>query len=201
MSGGDTSARKPGGASPAQTRRRVLALLPFGVAAAAGGGFWAMLSRMRTGGFDPHDIHAPALNRTVPDFALPGLDAAHPGFSGNDLRHIDRPVLVNFFASWCIPCVAEAPLLGRVAALLPVWGVAYENKPSDAAGFVSQTGAPFARVALDGSGRTAIDWGVSGVPESFLVRPGGIIDWHLAGALTETVVSATLPALLSRIGR
>ncbi len=183
------------------SRRRVLALLPFGVAAAAGGGFWAMLSRMRTGGFDPHDIHAPSLNRPVPSFTLPGLDPAHPGFSSDDLHRIDRPVLVNFFASWCIPCVAEAPLLGRVAALLPVWGIAYENKPSDAAGFVSQTGAPFARLAADRSGRVAIDWGVSGVPESFLIRPGGIIDWHLAGALTETAVNTTLPALLSRIGR
>ena len=183
----------------ALARRRVLALLPFGAALAAGGGFWAMLSGMRHGSFDPHDIHAPVLDRTVPAFDLPA-QAPGTGFSSADLRAITRPVLVNFFASWCIPCVQEAPVLAELGRRLPIWGIAYKDQPDNAAGFIARTGAPYARVAADRPGLAAIDWGVSGVPESFLIRPGGRIAWHLAGGLTQPVIDTELMPLVARFG-
>jgi cytochrome c biogenesis protein CcmG/thiol:disulfide interchange protein DsbE len=186
--------------APAASRRRLLMLAPLGVAAAAGTGFWAMLSGMRHGSFDPHDIHAPALNRAVPAFALPDQAPGH-GFTSADLQAGTVPVLVNFFASWCIPCVNEAPVLASLAGRLPVWGIAYKDRPDNAAGFVARTASPYARLASDRAGLTAIDWGISGVPESFLIRPGGTIAWHLPGPLTPDIVETELMPLASRLRR
>lgn len=176
------------------SRRRLLTLAPLGLAGVAGIGFWAMLSGMRVGSFDPHDIHVPVLHRPVPDFTLPDQPPGH-GFSTTELRAATGPLLVNFFASWCIPCVLEAPLLTTVASRLPIWGIAYKDRADDAAGFVARSGDPYTRLAADRSGLAAIDWGVSGVPESFLIHPGGIIAWHLAGPLTQPVVDSLMARL------
>ncbi len=183
------------------TRRRLLTLAPLGLASAAGMGFWAMLSGMQRGSFDPHDIHAPALDRKVPPFALPD-QAPGRGFSSDDLRAQAAPLLVNFFASWCVPCVVEAPVIASLEGRLPVWGIAYKDRPDDTAGFVRRSGiASYARLAADRTGFAAIDWGVSGVPESFLIRPGGSIAWHLPGPLTADVVAAELLPLAARLRR
>ena len=178
----------------------MLMLAPFGIAAAAGTGFWAMLEGMGRGTFDPHDVHTPGLNRPVPDFDLPAQPPGQ-GFSSQLLTRQTRPVLVNFFASWCIPCVLEAQTLSMVASLLPVWGIAYKDSASNAQGFIARTGDPYARLAADGSGLSAIDWGITGVPESFLIGPGGIIRWHLAGPLTEELVKSGLKPALDALGR
>ncbi|WP_419731134.1 redoxin domain-containing protein [Lichenicola sp.] len=175
----------------------MLTLVPLVGSIAVGAGFWAMLAGMRGGSFDPHDIDAPAVGRTVPDFTLPDQSPGH-GFSSAELRAATQPLLVNFFASWCIPCVIEAPILSGLRTRLPIWGIAYKDQPDNAAGFVNRTGAPYARLAADRSGLTAIDWGVSGVPESFLIRPGGRIAWHVAGPLTPEIIEGQLlPALAS----
>ncbi|GBQ25118.1 redoxin domain-containing protein [Gluconacetobacter sacchari] len=183
---------------PNPARRRLLMAAPLVVAGGAGVAFWRMLSGMRQGSFDPHDIHAPALDRPVPDFALPGLPPAQ-GFGAADLRALKAPVLVNFFASWCIPCVAEMPQLNALKDRLPIWGIAYKDKPAEAQGFVRRAGNPYARIASDLSGMTAIDWGVSGVPESFLIGPGGIIRWHSAAALDEATARRTLLPLAASL--
>lgn len=184
--------------SPSMTRRRLLMAAPLVVAGGAGAAFWRMLSGMRQGSFDPHDIHAPALNRPVPDFTLPDQQPGQ-GFGTTDLRALKVPVLVNFFASWCIPCVAEMPQLNALKARLPIWGIAYKDKPADALGFVRRAGNPYARIASDLAGMTAIDWGVSGVPESFLIGPGGVIRWHSAAALDDTTIQQTLLPLAASL--
>ncbi len=172
-------------------------LAPLGVVTAAGVGFWAMLAGMGSGRFDPHDIHTPSTGRAAPSFDLPS-QAPGAGFSSAILAAQTQPVLVNFFASWCIPCVLEAQNLTLLAQQLPIWGVAYKDAPDKARSFVDRTGNPYARIGSDRLGTTAIDWGVSGVPESFLVAPGGIIRWHLAGPLTDEAVRTALrPALSS----
>ncbi len=175
-------------------------LAPFAVAVAAGAGFWAMLAGMGSGRFDPHDVHAPSLDRAVPGFDLPS-QAPGQGFSSRLLSAQTRPVLVNFFASWCIPCVLEAQTLASVSSLLPVWGIAYKDAADDAQGFVRHTAAPYVRLASDRAGLCAIDWGVTGVPESFLVAPGGIIRWHLAGPLTDAVIQDELGPKLAALPR
>lgn len=172
-------------------------LAPFGAAIAIGGGFWAMLAGLSSGRFDPHDIHTPAAGRRVPGFDLPS-QAPGQGFSAAELARQQRPVLVNFFASWCVPCVVEGDALAQVARLLPVWGIAYKDTAENARGFVTRTGNPYSRVAADRDGMTAIDWGLSGVPESFLVAPGGWIRWHVAGPLEpDGIETGLLPALRS----
>ncbi|ACI52662.1 periplasmic protein thiol/disulphide oxidoreductase DsbE [Gluconacetobacter diazotrophicus PA1 5] len=183
---------------PNLARRRLLMAAPLAAAGVAGVAFWRMLSGMSQGSFDPHDIHAPVLNRPVPDFKLPDQTPGQ-GFGTADLRALQAPVLVNFFASWCIPCVAEMPELNALKDRLPIWGIAYKDKPDDAAGFVKRAGNPYARIAGDLSGMTAIDWGVSGVPESFLVGPGGVIRWHSAAALDADTVRGTLLPLAASL--
>ena len=90
----------------------------------------------------------------------------------------------------------EAQTLAALGRVLPIWGIAYKDHADNAAGFVTRTGTPYARLAADGSGLSAIDWGVSGVPESFLVLPGGLIRWHVAGPLPPEIIDGgVMPAL------
>ncbi len=173
-------------------RRRLLLLGPLGGAAILGAGFWAILDRMGSGSFDPHRVPSPLLGQQVPEFAL-------PGFSRADLVAQHRPVLVNFFASWCVPCVAEAPELATLGREAPIWGIAYKDKPGDVARYLAQHGNPYARIAHDDPGRVAIDWGVYGVPETFLVDAAGVIRWKFAGALTPEIVAGELRPALARV--
>ena len=179
------------------TRRHLLALVPLGLAGAAGVAFWRMLDRMKVGKFDPHDIGNPLVGRPVPKFSLPGL-GDKPGFDADALRAAaaKQPLLVNFYASWCIPCAEEADILGSLAAQgVLLWGVAYEEKDTWKK-YLEQYGDPYQRLADDRNGRVAIDWGVYGVPETFLIDRAGIVRWHRAGPLTPDAVRDELqPAL------
>ncbi|MGI4941929.1 MAG: DsbE family thiol:disulfide interchange protein [Janthinobacterium lividum] len=191
-------------------RRRLLLLAPLGVAAAGGVAFWSMLDRMSAGTFDPHGVPNPLVGHVVPAFDLPGQrlpgqtlpdGAAAAGFSSAALAAMGRPVLVNFFASWCIPCVQESPLLMQLSRTgLPIWGVDYKDKAENATDFLSHNGNPYSRVARDAAGRTAIDWGVYGVPESYLIDAQGVVRWRWAGPLDPDTVASQLLPLLRRIG-
>ena len=185
------------------TRRRLLMLAPLGVAVAGGFAFRAMLNRMEQGTFDPHGVPNPLVGHRIPDFALPaGLNqdgSPGSGFSSADLLRAAAagPVLVNFFASWCIPCVQEAEDLGRLAAArLPIWGIAYKDKPEAVAGFLARNGNPYARLARDENGMVAINWGVYGVPESYLLDHQGVVRWRWAGGLSGDVIEQQLNPLL-----
>ncbi|GBQ25153.1 cytochrome c biogenesis thiol:disulfide interchange protein DsbE [Acetobacter estunensis NRIC 0472] len=182
------------------TRRRLMMGLPLVGAGVCGVAFWKMLSGMQTGAFNPHDINAPVTGRPVPDFTLvdqpPGT-----GFAAADLRTLKSPVLINFFASWCIPCIAEMQALLDLQKQVPIWGVAYKDKPENAAGLLKHAGNPYARIGSDREGRVAIDWGVSGVPESFLIAPGGLIVWHSAAGLDNEDVRTSLNAALTKVAR
>ena len=176
--------------------RRLLLLAPFGVAVAAGAGMYSVLGRMRTGTFDPHDVPSQLLGRPVPSFDLPA-QAPGQGFGSADLQALGRPVLLNFFASWCVPCVIEHPeLMALSRAGVPIWGIAYKDTVPAASGFVARHGNPYARIARDAPGQVAIDWGVYGVPESYLIDPQGIVRWRMAGPLTPDTVSEQLQPLL-----
>ena len=179
-------------------RRRLLLLAPLGVVAAGGVAFWSMLQRMEQGSFDPHDIGNPMLGKPMPDFALPAI-ADGQGFSSDDVRKatVKQPVVLNFFASWCIPCAAEAEALAALSAQgVQIWGIAYKDKAEKTQGFLTQYGNPYARTAADRTGSTFIDFGLFGVPESFVIDKSGQIAWHLAGPIDEAITNRQLnPAL------
>ncbi len=178
--------------------RRALLLAPFGVAVVAGAGMYGVLGRMKQGTFDPHDVPSQLIGRPVPDFSLPA-QAPGQGFGNADLQALRRPVLLNFFASWCVPCVIEHPELMKLSGSgLPVWGIAYKDTVTAAADFLQTHGNPFARIARD-AGSVAIDFGVYGVPESYLLDKSGIVRWRVAGPLTAAVVEEGLRPALARL--
>ncbi|QNT79083.1 redoxin domain-containing protein [Entomobacter blattae] len=185
--------------NPTITRRRLLLGLPFAAAATVGVGFSVMLYRMHAGSFDPHNIRIPVLNKPVPEFSFAALRGIGKGFSNQDLYHITQPVLVNFFASWCIPCITENPALMALKAHLPIWGVAYKDQPDNTRNFLNHHGNPYTRIASDLEGISSLNWGLSGVPESFLILPGGIINWHMALPLTDKIIHTTLLPLLTQL--
>ena len=178
--------------------RRVLFGVPLAVTALGGVGFAVLLERMRKGTYDPQGFNNPLVGHQVPQFSLAGVDG-YKGFDQAQLVAQKKPILVNFFASWCLPCVAEAPYLaGLSRAGLNIWGINYEDKPKALAVFLAKHGNPFRRIAADPTGRTAINWGVYGVPESFLIAPGGIVRWHIAQPLIPEAIDNQLrPALAS----
>jgi cytochrome c biogenesis protein CcmG, thiol:disulfide interchange protein DsbE len=181
-------------------RRRWLLLAPLALAGGAGLGFYAMLRGLRTGDYDPRGVPSALLGKPVPEFSLPPLAGAdRPGLAAEDLRSPGRPVLVNFFASWCMPCVIEHPQLMRLArAGVPVLGVAYKDRPADSLGFLQKHGNPYARLGVDQPGRVAIDWGLYGVPETYLIDKAGLIRWRWAGPLTEDTLRQELEPLQRR---
>lgn len=180
--------------------RRLMLGIPL--AAVAGGGIasYALLQRMRTGAYNPQAFSNPLVGHKVPNFTLPAAGGHHHGFDQATLIAQTRPVLVNFFASWCVPCVEEAPYLDAVAKSgLAIWGIAYQDKPKPLALYLAKNGNPYTRLAADLSGRTAINWGVYGVPESFLIAPGGMVRWHIAGPLVPEIIETQLKPALRRL--
>jgi cytochrome c biogenesis protein CcmG/thiol:disulfide interchange protein DsbE len=178
--------------------RRLLLLAPFGATVVVGAGFLAMLFREQQGKFDPRGVPSMLLGKHVPPFVLPGdPNSSVGGFTDADLA--GRPILVNFFASWCVPCVEEAQVLMDLKrAGVPIYGIAYKDKPAATAGFLVEHGNPYARIARDEAGRVAIDWGVTGVPESYLIDPGGIVRWRFVGPMPADVATGELKQQLHK---
>ena len=133
---------------------------------------------------DPQVQPKALVGRPMPDLALPALEDGKPV----RLRELTAqgPVMVNFFASWCAPCEVEAPQLNRLAAQgVRIIGVAYKDAPSKTQGFLARLGDPYAQRLVDRDGRAGIEFGVTGVPETFLVgRDGTILDKH-TGPITQ----------------
>lgn len=187
------------------TARRLLFALPALVLLAAAAGFWAMLAGMQRGSFDPRGVPSALIGKPVPGFALEGLAGSNrPGLSSADVAAAARegPVLVNFFASWCVPCLAEHPQLMRLAAEgVPVFGINYNTgtqKDPGAVDWLSRHGDPFRRVGVDASGRVAVDFGVYGVPETYLIDRGGVVRWRMAGPITDQILADEVHPLLRR---
>jgi cytochrome c biogenesis protein CcmG/thiol:disulfide interchange protein DsbE len=174
---------------------------PLGLAVGAGAGFYAMLRGLQTGDYDPRGVPSALIGRPPPEFSLPPLEAAGlPALSSADLRApLPRPVIVNFWASWCVPCIVEHPVLMRLSREgVPVLGINYKDRANDAAAFLQRHGNPYARLGRDEPGRTAIDWGVYGVPETYLIDRQGLIRWRFAGPVTPDVLERDLRPLLRR---
>jgi cytochrome c biogenesis protein CcmG, thiol:disulfide interchange protein DsbE len=145
----------------------------------------------------PSLLPSPLVGKSAPDISLPALDAEAQNFNRAELGQ-GRPIIVNFWASWCVPCRLEHSTLQALAARkgITLYGVDYKDKPEDGRAFLSELGNPFAKINEDRDGRVSIDWGVTGVPETFVIDGKGIIRVHYAGPLNEQELERLiLPAL------
>jgi len=178
--------------------RRLMFLGPLGLLGVGGTAAYVLLQRMGAGTFDPRGVPSMLIDKTVPQFSLAAQTGAE-GFGPADLASAGKPVVVNFFASWCLPCVAEA---GQLLALkqrgVTLWGISYKDRDADTARFLKQHGNPFTRIGRDPEGNAALEFGVYGVPETYLVDKTGIVRWRWVGALTDGVVAQALDPLLKK---
>lgn len=143
---------------------------------------------------DPRVVPSPLVGKPAPEFTLPPLGAGAP-VSRQDL--LGRPLLLNFFASWCTPCLAEHPLLMRLARQgVEIVGMNYKDAPADAATWLQRHGNPYRTVLADAQGRTGIDFGVYGVPETFVLDAAGTIVHKQIGPLTEDAWREKIAPLL-----
>ncbi len=161
--------------------------------------FAALLTALAFGlSRDPAKLPTALMNRPGPDFTLPPLPPRSTPLS--DEAMIGEVRLVNVFASWCAPCIVEHPLLTRLAAEgVRIDGIAYKDEAEDARRFLQRLGDPYADIGLDLQGRAAIDWGVYGVPETFVVDREGRIRHRHVGELTEDDLKATIRPLLHEL--
>jgi cytochrome c biogenesis protein CcmG/thiol:disulfide interchange protein DsbE len=187
-------------------RRRLIVLLPLI-------GFLALaaLFLFRLGAGDPSRLPSALIGHQVPNTPLPPVEglvrdgAPVPGIAATDFN--GAVSLVNVWASWCVPCHDEAPLLMQLAQdkRIRVLGINYKDQPDNARRFIGRYGNPFSAVGADAAGRASIDWGVYGVPETFVIDREGRIAYKLVGPISadnlETVLKPQLEKALRSISK
>jgi len=178
--------------------RRLLYLLPlFGFLALAAVFKWGL-------GHDPRTIPSVLINRPVPEMALaplPGRGEAS-GLNTADLK--GRVSLVNIFGSWCIACVQEHPYLMQLKrqGVVPIHGIDWRDDPAEGAKWLAKNGDPYDKVGADPApGRTAIDFGVTGAPESFIVDKQGVIRYKHIGPISPEVWQSTLLPIIRELDK
>ena len=172
--------------------------MPLLIFASLAGLFWFALH-----GGDPSLLPSAMIGKSVPEFTLPPLEGLTadgkdvPGVASSDLAQ-GEPTLVNVFASWCLECQEEHPLLVELAKQpgIRLFGIDYKDDAASARRFLGRYGNPYSRVGADVSGRTAIDFGVYGVPETYVITPDGKIAYRQVGPLTEKTIKEKLLPLL-----
>ncbi len=167
-----------------------LVLVPPVIFAALAGLFAAGM--LRDGGQELPSALVGQAAPAFPETPLPGHDLPGPGVLADG-----EVKLVNFFASWCAPCRLEHPVLASLAEEgLPIYGIAYKDDPTRTAAFLAELGNPFVGIAQDPSGRAAPDWGLYGVPETFVIAGDGTVVDRMPFPLTSELVNTRLrPAL------
>lgn len=175
--------------------RRLFFLLPLLVAAGLFALFWRGLDPAR----NPASLSSALIGKPVPAFDLPGLRAGESGLAAADFR--GQVTVLNFFASWCAPCRAEHPLLIELAKdpSIRVVGITYKDKPADSLKFLGELGNPFAAVGADESGRTGIDFGLTGVPETYVIDADGIVRYRLPQPLDPTRLADEIKPLIAEL--
>jgi cytochrome c biogenesis protein CcmG/thiol:disulfide interchange protein DsbE len=187
----------------AERRRRLLVSLPLVLFLAL-----ALLFFVRLFAGDPSRLPSALIGRTAPPTELPPLPglvrdgAPVPGISS--AIFVGQVTLLNVWASWCVPCHDEAPLLMQLAEdrRLRIVGINYKDQPDNARRFLGRYGNPFSAVGIDPNGRASIEWGVYGVPETFIVASDSRIAFKLVGPITPQNIEAVLkPAIEKALAR
>lgn len=184
MSVGEEKARRP---------RRLILLLPLLAFLALSAVFLMQLFSGR----DTSMVPSALIGEPAPDIALPPLEGTDlPGLNPEDFS--GNVTLVNVWGSWCVPCRQEHPLLMQLAEdeRIRLVGLNYKDKPENARRFLGELGNPYDAIGVDQNGRAAIEWGVYGVPETFLVGPDGTIRYKHVGPFTpESIERELLPRI------
>jgi len=183
----------------APQRRSWLMALPLIAFAALAAVFW-----FRLGSGDPSRIPSALIGRPAPQTPLPQLDGLV--VAGTQVPGLDpaafkgKVSVVNVWASWCVPCHDEAPLLTELARdkRLQLVGINYKDAPDNARRFLGRYGNPFGMVGVDSNGRAAIEWGVYGVPETFIVGREGTIVYKMVGPVTPDNIDSVLKAEIDK---
>jgi len=168
----------------------------------------ALLFLYRLGAGDPSKLPSALIGRPAPQTDLPALEGltregkAVPGLT--NATFAGNVTLVNVWASWCVPCHDEAPLLDQLAKdkRIQIAGINYKDAPDNARRFLNRYGNPFVAAGVDPNGRSSIDWGVYGVPETFLISRDGAIAYKLVGPITaENLKAVLMPEIEKALAR
>jgi cytochrome c biogenesis protein CcmG/thiol:disulfide interchange protein DsbE len=148
---------------------------------------------------NPQELPSVLIGKPVPQFSLPPVKGRTLGLSSADL--VGEVSLVNVFASWCVACRYEHPFFMELKAqgIVPIHGINYKDKPDDAAEWLDTRGDPYTRIGADIDGRVAIDWGVTGVPETFVIDRQGRIAYKQIGPIDQTILDEKILPLIERL--
>ena len=170
-------------------------LIPFGL-------FVVLVVFLAIGlGHDPREVPSPLLNKPAPVFRLPQLHDPSKTFAAEDMR--GKVWLLNVWASWCVTCRDEHPVLVELAksGTLPIYGLNHKDKREDALGWLNDFGDPYVLSAADNDGRVSIDYGVYGVPETYLIDREGVIRFKKVGPVTPDVLQKEILPLAKELSK
>lgn len=172
--------------------RRIVLFLPLAIFSLVTIAFVFGLDR------DPARIPSVLIDRPLPRFDLPAVRVADVGLGSRNFR--GKPMLLNIFASWCVSCRIEHPLLMELRGQgVPIAGIDWKDKAADGARYLMDNGDPYVRAGVDVSGRTGIDLGVTGVPETFIVDGRGLVRFKQIGPIEPRDWANTIKPLMNRL--
>jgi cytochrome c biogenesis protein CcmG, thiol:disulfide interchange protein DsbE len=189
----DLAASCPSAPTERRRARRLSYLVPVTVSLVLAAMFAWGLTR------DPREIPSALIGKSVPQFSLPPVQGRTLGLSSGNLG--GEVSLVNVFASWCAECKLEHPLIMQLKAqgIVTIHGLNYKDRPDDAAKWLDRLGDPYTRTGADINGRVGIDWGVYGVPETFVISKDGRIAYKQIGPLSVEVLEKTIIPLIEAL--
>ena len=147
-------------------------------------------------GLNPHEVPSPLINKPAPAFTLPQLHDSSKRFSSQDMK--GQVWMLNVWASWCVSCREEHPVLMALARrnIVPIYGLDYKDKNEDGEAWLRNGGDPYTLISTDADGRVGIDYGVYGVPETYVIDKQGVIRYKQIGAIThENLQNKILPLI------
>jgi cytochrome c biogenesis protein CcmG/thiol:disulfide interchange protein DsbE len=150
---------------------------------------------------NPREVPSPLVGKPAPEFSLPRLDQPGEKLSPEALR--GKVWVLNVWASWCAPCRDEIPVLMKLARTktVPIYGLNYKDRRDDALGLLKQLGDPYVASAVDVDGRVGIDYGVYGVPETYVIDQAGVIRLKHIGPVTPETVEKKIAPLVKELGK